>query len=467
LRTTAGRPLLGLVAGLTAFLLAAPASASFSISSKTLLPEFRAANSAYTVECSKPVRLRVQSGKERAARIGGRSAFRGVRSPLLELDPSQAVVVRRGERRYTVRCLPEDFPEYSYKRKRRGTGGLFAVTPLGFGSLDPNYVAIFNDFGAPVWWLPAPERAIDAHALEDGKIAFSTYFGGGYGQDERQGYRVVRPDGKLVAELRAVDALTDHHDLVETRDGNYLILAYVPRGPVDVRPFKPYASATVLDSTIQKLSPSGRLLWEWNSRDHIRLAESARWWPRLTDPYDATHINSVEELGGGDLLISLRHTDAVYRIDGRTGAVIWKLGGTPTSASLDTALDPNEPLFGGQHDARQLADGSITVFDNGTDLNRPPRAVRYRIANGTARLIAEVREPLIPESSCCGSARRLPGAWLVSWGGTSLIGGYRPDGARTFTLDFPGLFSYRATPIETIGEGALIEGMNERHTPLR
>ena len=53
----------------------------------------------------------------------------------------------------------------------------------------------------------------------------------------------------------------------------------------------------------------------------------------MTEPYDIVHINSVEEMADGDYLISLRHTDSVYRLDGATGAIEWKLGGTETPES--------------------------------------------------------------------------------------------------------------------------------------
>lgn len=38
-----------------------------------------------------------------------------------------------------------------------------------------------------------------------------------------------------------------------------------------------------------------------------------------------------------------------------------------------------EVSFGGQHDARREPDGTVALHDNGTGLNRPPRAVRYRL----------------------------------------------------------------------------------------
>ena len=88
------------------------------------------------------------------------------------------------------------------------------------------------------------------------------------------------------------------------------------------------------------------------------------------------------------MLISLRHTDAVYRLDRATGAIEWKLGGTPTDESLAVLNDPlaADPL-GAQHDIRYLGDGEISIHDNGTDLGRAPRAVRYRVEGSSATLL--------------------------------------------------------------------------------
>jgi hypothetical protein len=465
-----GRVALALAGALLGAGLSVPAAAEargeFSISSESLRPAFTRANLHYTVSCSQPVRVRVTAGAGAKARVGAGPAFRGKRIRRVRLSPGQALGVRKGTRRYVLRCLPAGFPSFRYAQHRRGRVGLYAVTPQRLGERAGNYVVIFNRFGAPVWWLYSKQRAIDAKVLADGTIAYATYYGGGYGADERLSYRFVRPSGEQVAELRAVGVDTDFHELVPTRDGNFLLLAYKPRArAVDTTSFNGDRSARVIDSVVQKLTPKGRLLWRWNSRDHVRLAETGRWWARLSEPYDLTHINSVEELRGGDLMISLRHTDAVYRLDRSTGAVVWKLGGTVTPQSLRVPGRSSATLFGGQHDARQLRDGTITVFDNGTDLDRPPRTVRFRIAGRLAQPLAAVREPFVARSPCCGSARRLPGSWLVSWGGSGIVGGYLPDGRRIFTLDLRGAFSYRAAPVRGLTERRLSKGMDRRASP--
>lgn len=85
-----------------------------------------------------------------------------------------------------------------------------------------------------------------------------------------------------------------------------------------------------------------------DSKDHIGLDEIGRWWdigiltpyPGVGDVYDLVHANALEQNGDG-LLLSLRHTDAIYRFDRATGAIEWKLGGTATPQRLTP--DPLDP----------------------------------------------------------------------------------------------------------------------------
>jgi len=172
-------------------------------------------------------------------------------------------------------------------------------------------------------------------------------------------------------------------------------------------------------------------------------------------------------------VVSLRHTDGVYRIDRSTGEIVWKLGGTPTPESLSVVGDPLSPdPFGGQHDARLHEDGTLTVFDNGSLRDRPPRAVRYRIDEGagTATLLEAVSEPAASRAVCCGSARRSDsGSWVAAWGrgapAFNPVSEFAPDGAPTFKLNFPDTFSYRAHPVPPgeLGRAALREGMDAQH----
>jgi len=167
-------------------------------------------------------------------------------------------------------------------------------------------------------------------------------------------------------------------------------------------------------------------------------------------PYDVYHWNSIEDTGSG-FIVSYRHLDAVYDIDRASSTIVWKLGGSTEAGSLTVKGDPvfdGGSHLGGQHDARLLADGSVSLFDDGSNLGRAPRAVRYQIDTNahTATLLESVSDPAIVASFCCGSARKLgPGDWVIGWGGTDTAT-ESVDGTRHFTITQPGTM-YRFIPI--------------------
>jgi hypothetical protein len=95
--------------------------------------------------------------------------------------------------------------------------------------------------------------------------------------------------------------------------------------------------------------------------------------------------------------------------------------------------------------------------------------VRFRInqERGWATLLNRITDPDVPTSNCCGSARRLGnGDWLIAWGQQNPIGGYKPDGTRTFLLSFNGNYTYRAEPVPggAVTAADLRQGMDAMST---
>ena len=90
------------------------------------------------------------------------------------------------------------------------------------------------------------------------------------------------------------------------------------------------------------------------------------------------------------------------------------------------------------------------------------------MAADDAYLKESITDPDVPISNCCGSARRLGnGDWLIDWGQNNPIGGYRPDGKRTFLLTLKDNFSSRAEPVPAgaISAQDLRQGMNAMYAP--
>lgn len=413
-----------------------------------LIPKFDPGVSDYVTRCMPRGRLRLQ--------VGARSARLRLKS-----GESTSFVVRSGHvrRRYVVRCLPRDFPSWSAHRPGRPQAQWYVVAPCCTTS---TYVAIFDTNGVPVWWFHTRRIPADASLLKDGNLVWTQPHGKDLAPGVSSGaYEEHRLDGKLERTFSLPDGTpTDQHELQLLPNGDYVVVAYVPRDGVDLSPYGGPSAATVLDAHVTEVTPQHRVAWSWSSADHVDPAETGRWYQNLVLPkpiplpdgrtaYDIVHINAVNPDGAQRFLVSLRHTDAVYAVDRASGDVLWKLGGTQTPRSLRIVGD-SVTDFGGQHDVRRLEDGTITVHDNGTDRERPPRALRFRIDAEamTATLVEQVADGAAARSPCCGSARKLPGGnWVMSWGGTHLIEEKTAAGERVFALRFPQHISYRAFPV--------------------
>jgi Arylsulfotransferase (ASST) len=311
------------------------------------------------------------------------------------------------------------------------------------------YVAVFNNNGVPIWWMKSAGTSIpaDAELLNNGDIVWTHAYGyGGAGAEEH------RLDGTLVRTINTVGTGADHHDLQLLPNGDYLMGTTFTRYGADMSMCGGSTSGKLMDFELQELTPSGSLVWSWLASDHIPVSEVApEFKSTCSSSGDVYHWNSVEP-DGNDYVLSFRNLDAVYAINQVTGAIDWKLGGTPRPESLTVIGDPLSAVstFCGQHDARVLADGSLTVYDDGTGCNRPPRAVHYAIdtAARTATFVESITRRF-SSSWCCGSARKLPGGdWVVGWGAQPFVSEQTPTGATLFQLTFTqGLASYRADPV--------------------
>jgi arylsulfotransferase ASST len=440
---------------------AAPPPGQVSFSAPSLFPKFAPDIEDYVVRCQDaPVTVQGHASGGWRMAIGNHPFRSGDFSETVPLGSGRAfvVTVQQGgppAYLYHVRCLPNSFPTYTFTRYGPVSPKYFAVSRG-----DKQYGMIFDNHGVPIWWIRAPTS--NFRVLSDGTLLWL------YSPSHQ--FEIHRLNGDLVRVLRPVGQPADGHDLQFVPNGDHLVGSDVKQSHVDTSAYGGSSDATVINTELQQVSPGRQLVWDWKSQDHISLAETGRNWPlAVNGRYDILHWNSIAP-AGDSVIASFRHLDAVYKISKSSGNIVWKLGGTSTPESLTVNNDPRAYTFGNQHDARLLPDGTLTVFDNRTKLaNRQPRAVRYRIDEqaGTATLVQSISDPGVPASYCCGSARRLSnGEWLIDWGqsNNNPIGGYKPDGQRTFFMTFPSNYSYRAVPVPSgaLSAQSLRSSMNAR-----
>jgi hypothetical protein len=454
----------GLIAALAALLAATPAAARVRIDATPgLTPRFGESVTDYVSRCGRgrPLRLAVDAGDD-AVSVDGRRPRTGRFSAKVDLRSGQStrLDVRAHGRtaRHHVRCLPKRFPHWSYVRHGKPGAQWYLTAPAGNSSplRVAHSVIVFDRRGVPVWWRREPEEPFNSTLLPDGTLAWTRWYGGPFGMRDEGAWEVHRLDGTSVRTLRTVGSPTDHHDMEQLPNGNFLLDTYRLRRNVDLARYGGHGTGNVSDGEIQELTPAGDLVWSWSSKDHIHPAETGWPVPLRTLPdgesaFDVFHLNSIEPDGHGGLVISGRHVNAVYRIDMATGKISWKLGGTRRQESLKVLGDPRKPTFRWQHDARLLPDGSLTAFDNRSGIGAP-RAVRFRIdtSKRTARFLEEVTEEKAPESPAEGSARKLAnGNWVVAWGGTKVMTEVRPPDDLVWRLQLrdDDITTYRLTPI--------------------
>jgi hypothetical protein len=435
------------------------ALASFNVS--TLSPSYDPQVHDYVVRCqNRGVRVDTHALPPWQVAVGAgpfRTGDRAVFVPLRTGREFTVTVQQSGSQefhRYYVRCLPNNFPTYTFT-KSGPVSPQFFTADAAFAPIPQRYAMIFDNNGVPIWWYHLSVQG--PQVLPDGHILWFRANG------QASQYEIRRLDGQVVRRLGTkAGASVDGHDLQLLPGGGYLVGGHFQQSGVDLSPYGGPTNADVLNAELQEIGPQGNLLWDWKSQNHIARSETGRWWPYIIgrpteNGYDVPHWNSIEPRGNA-VIASFRQVDAVYKINKATGNIVWKLGGSTTPRSLTVLGDPRSYPLGGQHDARMLPDGTLSIFDNRTYLtNGQPRVVQYSIDQvaRTATLVRSITDPDIPLSYCCGSARQLPNQdWLVNWGRASKIaqsggsiGGYTPDGQRTFLLTFQSTFSYRAQPV--------------------
>ena len=476
----------------------APTVASAQVGLSTnpgLYPVFDPAVHDYVTRCAdSPVQVAVTGDPTRRVGVDGDAPRAGSFTRAVSVFDSESFSIRVADGAgslldtYRVRCLPAAFPGFTSARLGETQASWYVVTPNQAFSQPPpgksqQYAAIFDNEGVPTWWFKSPSAPpVDAKVLPNGNVAWNLANNGFPGGMEERTL-----SGQLARSLNTVGVGSDLHDVLLLPNGNYLLMAYHQLPGFDLSPIGGANPATAIDAEIQEIEPGNPSpVWTWNAANHISAAQVPERWqaivqqPSMFGTNDIYHINSFELDGPDHLILSFRALDAVIRISRIDGTIDWKLGGTDLPGkSLTVIGDPRDGPDGplaGQHDARVLPNGDVTIFDNGSypDANSQfvgpaPRSVRYQIDRvaKTATFVEEMTDGLAPRSLCCGSTRKLPGGnWVTAWGGDPLVTELTPAGNRVFKLRFaPPFFSYRVAPVLTgeLTAPALQAGMNAQH----
>lgn len=327
--------------------------------------------------------------------------------------------------------------------------GYVFLSPFDIAAASSTYVStpaseshsgplIVDEHGEPVWFLPLGSKTAMGLRVQtyEGRRVLTWYEGtvlGPYGGD----FVIFDPTYHEIARVQAGRGRHgDLHEILLTPQKTALITIYREIDP-----------GRLVEGIVQEVDvETGRVLFEWRSADHVGLDESSMTQVTPAGNVDYFHLNSVDVDTDGHLLISARHTSAVYKVDRKSGEVIWRLGGTKSDFKIDPAAS-----FAYQHDVRRHADGTLTLFDNNAAAPTSTAGSRgLRIAldmkKMRASLVQEWRPPDGRTAWAMGNLQQLAdGGVFIGWGTAGSFSEFDKDGTMRFDARFAdGSVGYRA-----------------------
>ncbi len=365
--------------------------------------------------------------------------------PPLPLPPTAALSAT-GPAPFTIVPAPEIPLEDT-------SGELLFLAPFTPDNSVAPSLLIQDNLGSIVFQRTMPRPCFDFKLQPDGRMS---YF------DSTPGKFMLMNSAYVVVDSVACGNgyATDAHELRVLPNGHYLLLGIDPQ-VVDMSAIVPGGNpaAMVAGNVIQELDENKNVVFEWRTFDHFQITDATH--EDLTAAtIDDVHANALDMDTDGNILMSSRHLDEITKIDHATGDIVWRMGGKNNQFSLfnDTMW------FSHQHAIRRIANGHVTLFDNG-NFHTPPysRALEYSLDEQNKVATCVWKYDAYPAYGfAMGYVQRLAdGSTLVSLGaGDPDAIQVSADGSGSSVLHLPaGEMSYRILhqgyqPVSVPGDGS-------------
>ncbi|MEN2487519.1 aryl-sulfate sulfotransferase [Flavobacterium sp. B11] len=151
-----------------------------------------------------------------------------------------------------------------------------------------------------------------------------------------------------------------HHEIIK-KSADEIVALTVEQKIIDLTSIGGKKQDTINGDGIIILNKKGKQLWKWSVFDDLDPFKDK---DLLKTKKDWTHANSLSYDKDGNFLISFYNNGQIWKIDSKTGKVIWKLG---KGGTMKMASDTN---FSQAHAAHIDQEGSLLFFDNGVDIKQ-------------------------------------------------------------------------------------------------
>lgn len=339
-------------------------------------------------------------------------------------------------------------------------GDIFTAPYTGPGQDGP---MIFDSSGNLVWFDPLPAGWVATNLQVqswEGEPVLTWWQGYIPPQGFGEGEEVIADSSyRTLAHLQAGNGyLADLHDFHLEPDDTALMTVFNPID-CDLSSIGGSRGAAVTDAVFQEIDLKTHLVRrEWHSVDHAPISESNASGAKSSTewPFDYFHINTVERRQNGNFLISARNTSALYFLDAQTGQITLQIGGQHSGVTMGP-----ETSTAYQHDAHELPNGEISIFDNGgvPMVHSQSRGIVVNVDEQarTDTLVGQYEHPQALEAGSQGDMQQLEnGDFFLGWGASPYVSEFTPGGTLVYDAQLPGKtesyrsyrFSWSATPAQ-------------------
>lgn len=337
-------------------------------------------------------------------------------------------------------------PQYSVViNDPAATTGYYFIHGLKQNTPSENFTSMILDrYGRIIYFKKYTRAQNDFKLQPDGEITQA----GPLGSNAAARWIVLDTLFNIIDSVKCPPGIfTDLHDLQKLPDGSYLLLGFENR-IMNLTAYNYFngngspgsPNALVVCAVVMILDENNNPLFTWKSADHFKFSDVSEEWLFSPTLVDWTHSNAVEMDTDGNIMLCSRHFNEITKINRQTGAIMWRLGGKRNQFAFS-----NDPYSGfrGQHDIRRIANGNITLFDNGFNMNplHPARALEYQLneSNLTANLVWSHTYGNNVYSRFTGGMQRISnGNTVIDWGklsgGNSTFSVVKPDGSIVMEL---------------------------------
>ena len=230
----------------------------------------------------------------------------------------------------------------------------------------PGYLFLINHEMEPVWYHEIPRSVKVSHWTKHNTFLTilsidTTKFSSGkeIAEFDLKGNILFRT--KVGQQEGGLDKVI-HHEVRYDNNDNIMALSFVV-GKYDLSHLGGSMQERILGDGIIILDKKGNKVWEWS----VFEVENPLDYPDIMERRgDWLHANSLYQDKEGDFLVSFRNINQIWKIDGKTKQVLWKLGGENDDFNL-----PDNLKFYGQHAVHINDRGELMLLDNGLNDSIP------------------------------------------------------------------------------------------------